>query len=93
MGSAVFELGSAVFAFKMRNPSSLLVVAAEASSRNEATAKIGKDAGFGPQESPHPAMHVTASLVLGASEQDETFNGYAVLLDGAPYVCYASHVP
>ena len=72
---------------------SLLVVAVEASSRNEATAKIGKDAGFGPQESPHPAMHVTASLVLGASEQDETFNGYAVLLDGAPYVCYASHVP
>ena len=70
---------------------SLLVVAVEASSRNEATAKIGKDAGFGPQEPPHPAMHVTASLAIGASEQDETCN--AVLLDGATYVCYASRVP
>ena len=72
---------------------SLLVVAAEASSLNEATAKIRKGAGFGPQEPPHPAMHVTASLALGASEQDDTFNGYAVLLDGAPYVCYASRMP
>ena len=71
---------------------SLLVVATEASSRNEATAKIRKDAAFGRQEPPHPAMH-TASLAIGAAEQDETFNGYAVLLDGAPYVCYASHVP
>ena len=39
---------------------------------------------------PHPAMHVTASLALGAAEQDETCN--AVLLDGATYVCYAARV-
>ena len=36
-------------------------------------------------------MHATASLALGAAEQDETCN--AVLLDGATYVCYASRVP
>ena len=36
-------------------------------------------------------MHVTASLALGASEQEETCN--AVLLDGATYACYASRVP
>ena len=38
-------------------------------------------------------MHVTASLAIGAAEQDETFKGYAVLLDGATYVCSASRVP